>query len=67
MSANSPEIEITPEMIDAGAKVLCETFQLCGEYSARAISVEVFRAMESLRVPVRLDKSAPETTTPESV
>lgn len=59
-------IEVTPAMTEAGGKVLCETFQLCGEYSAMAISAEVYRAMERRRLAGRPDKSAPETPDPEN-
>jgi hypothetical protein len=44
--AGAPEIEITPEMIEAGAAVLCrfETFTASEEYWAE----EVYRAMRAV-------------------
>jgi hypothetical protein len=41
----SQGLEITPAMVQAGARVLHSGFNLCGPYSAEGIAEEVFRAM----------------------
>jgi hypothetical protein len=57
----SEEIEITPEMIEAGATVIWSAF--CdsiahGSETGRAVATEVYRAMSSLRESVRDERSA---------
>ena len=39
------EIEVTPEMVQAGARVLNSDFDLCAGYTAEIMAEEVFQAM----------------------
>lgn len=38
-------IEITPEMIEAGAKICAEVYGVCSEYVGEGLAVDVFKAM----------------------
>lgn len=42
--------DITPEMIEAGAKVLYESYDLVGFIQAKGIAVDVYQAMRASRV-----------------
>ena len=43
------EIEVTEEMIEAGAKVIIDYFHLAPDWLPNDISVEVYRAMSAAR------------------
>lgn len=42
---NSPVIEITPEMIEAGVSVLADRYGVVSEWAAEELAREVFSAM----------------------
>ena len=47
--APGKEIEITPEMIEAGVRVLASEWGVIGEVAAEELAEDVYRAMSAIR------------------
>jgi hypothetical protein len=45
----SSNIEITPEMIEAGAKVCAEVYGVCSEFVGEGLAEDIFKAMMDAR------------------
>lgn len=57
---NPSKIEITPEMIEAGAKVCADIYGLCSEHVGEGLAEDVFKAMMAARTNLIVGSHAEE-------